>query len=375
MSIQPIGLNKFELDTPCLTVDINVLKTNLKTMQQHGLENNIHIRPHCKTHKCSKLAELQIEYGAIGVCAAKISEAEILIHHGIPNLLITSPIVAPNKISRLINCIEISPNTMVVVDNEQNIIALSKAAELIKKKINVLVDLNSGIGRTGVNYDCALDFAFKISKLKWLNLVGIQCYAGNLQHITSFTERKIASLQIMKSASEMMIKFKKHGLPCYILTGTGTGTYDIDIEATEITEIQPGSYTLMDVEYSKIGSKNNSESFTEFGHAMTLLTTVISNNQQTHVTVDAGTKSIYVDNNHQPKIISHNGLQYDWGGFGDEHGKITTINNSALPNIGDVLELVVPHCDPTINLFDKFFITEYDKVIDIWDIDLRGKSQ
>lgn len=375
MPINYIGLNKNELDTPCLIIDINKLRANLNIMRQHGLKHSVNIRPHSKTHKCSKLAKLQIEYGAIGMCAAKISEAEILIDHQIPGVLITSPIVASNKISRLMACIEKAPDTMVVVDNEKNIIDLANAGQQMGKKINVLIDLNSGIGRTGVNFEYALDLALKANRLHWINLLGIQCYAGNLQHINSFNERKKASLQIMRRACEMAACFKKHDLPCSILTGSGTGTYDIDIEANDITEIQPGSYALMDVEYSKIGSKNNSDTYTTFSHAMTLLTTVISSNQHHHVTVDAGTKSIYVDANHRPQIISHEGLEYDWGGFGDEHGKITALMNAELPKNGALVELIVPHCDPTINLYDTFFIVENEVVIDVWDIDLRGKSQ
>ena len=235
--------------------------------------------------------------------------------------------------------------------------------------------MDSGIGRTGVNFRDALDLGIKINQLKWLQLVGIQCYAGNLQHIASFDARKSQSLNIMENASSMVRTFRKHGLPCSILTGTGTGTYDIDVEATEITEIQPGSYTVMDIEYSVIGSKDHSASFSTFKPAMTLLTTVISSNRSEHVTVDAGTKSIYVDAVNKPKIISHQGLAYNWGGFGDEHGKITAVNGAKLPSNGDVLELIVPHCDPTINLFDKFFIIENGYVVDVWDIDLRGRSQ
>ena len=108
---------------------------------------------------------------------------------------------------------------------------------------------------------------------------------------------------------------------------------------------------------------------------MTLLTTVISSNRQEHVTVDAGTKALYFDLVNKPKIISHPHLNYEWGGFGDEHGKITAQNNAPLPVNKEVLELIVPHCDPTINLFDKFYITSNDIVIDVWDIDARGASQ
>jgi D-serine deaminase-like pyridoxal phosphate-dependent protein len=182
-------------------------------------------------------------------------------------------------------------------------------------------------------------------------------------------------LGIMEMASSVVKQLKNSGLPCPILTGTGTGTYDIDVEASEVTEIQPGSYVVMDVEYGKTGSRNNNTLFSTFKPAMTLLTTVISSNRKEHVTVDSGTKSIYFNTQYTPEIISHKGLHYDWNGFGDEHGKITAETHCQLPENGDLLELVVPHCDPTINLYDKFYIVKNGMVVDVWDIDLRGKSQ
>jgi len=370
-----LGLNKMELDTPCLVIEKGALEFNLKVMQEHSQNTKVNIRPHVKTHKCSQLAKLQIEYGAIGISAAKVSEAEVLINAGIKNVLITSPVVSKNKISCLISCIKKAPETIVVVDNERNLQDLNTAGQSIQSKVNVLIDLDPGIGRTGIKPEAALSFAAKIEQFKWLNLMGIQCYAGNLQHISSYEERKNRSLQVMEIASDVVKQLKKSGLSCPILTGTGTGTYDIDVDASEVTEIQPGSYTVMDVEYGIIGSKTDSASFTTFKPAMTLLTTVISCNRKEHVTVDSGTKSIYFDTKNKPKIISHKGLHYDWGGFGDEHGKISADGNCELPKNGDVLELIVPHCDPTINLYDKFYIVNNGVVEAIWEIDLRGKSQ
>lgn len=367
--------SQIELDTPCLVIDKTALEFNLSLMRQHSHNTKVNIRPHVKTHKCSTLARLQIEYGAIGISAAKVSEAEVLINAGINNILITSPIVTDTKIRRLISCIQKAPETIVVVDNEKNLHDLNEAGQSIQSKINVLIDIDPGIGRTGIKPENALSFALKIRQCEWLNLMGIQCYAGNLQHITSYDERKNRSLQVMEMASHVVKQFRASGIPCSILTGTGTGTFDIDVEASEVTEIQPGSYTVMDVEYSKIGSKTDSAAFTMFKHAMTLLTTVISSNREEYVTVDSGTKSIYFDTQNKPKIISHQGLHYDWGGFGDEHGKITADKGYAPPKNGEVLELIVPHCDPTINLYDKFYIKNNGIIEDIWEIDLRGRSQ
>ncbi len=129
----------------------------------------------------------------------------------------------------------------------------------------------------------------------------------------------------------------------------------------------------MDVQYEGIGSKENPQHFNRFKNALTLLSTVVSSNREEHVTVDAGTKAIYFDPNHKPRLISHPHLSYDWGGFGDEHGQIT--GHNPLPGNAELIEMVVPHCDPTINLYDQFVIVQNSEVIDVWDIDLRGKSQ
>ncbi|KTD33719.1 alanine racemase [Legionella nautarum] len=375
MTNQFIGLAKSELDTPCLVIDREKLFYNLQLMQQHAIHHQVNIRPHCKTHKCSQLAQLQLEYGAIGLSVAKVAEAEVLIAKGLRGILITSPVVSQYKIARLLKSILKAPDTIIVVDNEQNLAELNEAAASIKQKINVLVDLDSGIGRTGVKPQLAVEFGKQIMRSPWLNLRGIQCYAGNLQHINSYQERKECSLKIMQLASDLVDDFRRNNLPCEILTGTGTGTYDIDVEVTNVTEIQPGSYTVMDVEYALIGSKEQAQSFNHFQPAMTLITTVISSNRSEHVTVDAGTKAIYVDQYNKPKIISHTNLSYDWGGFGDEHGKISSVTAGPLPTNKEVLELIVPHCDPTINLYNQFFIVSNGIVVDVWDIDLRGACQ
>lgn len=370
-----IGKKKSELDTPCLVIDIDLLKNNLELMQKHCNESRVNLRPHVKTHKCSKLAKMQIEQGSVGISAAKVSEAKVLVENNIPGVLITSPVVTVNKIKVLIEAIKLRKDLMLVVDNLENASYLNKAAIANHLTMNVLIDIDPGIARTGVKFDDVLEFAKKLEEYGNLKICGIQCYAGNLQHIEDYSERLKASLSIMNMAGKAAKDLRANGVNCEIVTGTGTGTFDIDIHESEVTEIQPGSYTVMDVEYGVIGSKENENQFNKFKNAMTLLTSVISINNSKHVTVDAGWKSIYL-NDLKPKIISHNGLCYDWGGFGDEHGKVfPNINNKELPRLGEVLELVVPHCDPTINLFDKFYITKNDVVIDEWEIDMRGKSQ
>ncbi|OGT30783.1 MAG: metal-activated pyridoxal enzyme [Gammaproteobacteria bacterium RIFCSPHIGHO2_12_FULL_35_23] len=368
-------MDKFSLDTPCLILDKSLLLKNLSMMQKEAASKNKQVRPHIKTHKCTQLAKLQINQGATGVSAAKLGEVEQLVATGISGLLITSPIVSKIKIDRLIKCLKIDSTIMLIVDSHDNALQLNQAAKEANLAINVLVDIDPGVGRTGVPYDKALDLGAFINHQTHLKLKGIQCYAGNLQHIKDYETRNKSSTEVMSKAASVVKTLKQHNLPCEILTGSGTGTYEIDCNIPEITEIQPGSYAVMDMEYYAIGTKKDVNHFNTFLPAMTMLVSVISANHSTHVTVDAGTKSLYFDPITKPKIISHPGLEYHWGGFGDEHGKIIAQTTTKLPKIGETIELIVPHCDPTINLFDKFYIVENNQVIDEWPIDMRGKSQ
>ncbi|ODN44077.1 metal-activated pyridoxal enzyme [Piscirickettsia litoralis] len=368
-----VGQSKQQIDTPALVIDRQKLMTNLNFMQDFANKQGKQLRPHAKTHKCTQLAKLQKQTGAIGICATKVGEAEVLVTKGITGVLLTSPVVTPQKIQRLVQLVQKESGIMVVVDQAENAQALSQASLQAGTTLKVLVDIDPGVHRTGTSYANALTLGKLLHELPGLSLQGLQCYAGNLQHIHDFNDRKTASSLAMQKASDVLAQFKKENLPCTILTGTGTGTYDIDSQVDLVTEIQPGSYTVMDQEYANI-QWQNLQAFNPFQPAMTLLTTVISANHESHVTVDAGLKSLYIDQT-PPRIISHPHLSYDWGGFGDEHGKITSDGTGTLPKVGEVLELIVPHCDPTINLFDQFYITEGDTITDIWPIDLRGKSQ
>ncbi len=361
------------IDTPALVLDRQKLRDNIQTMQAYAEQMGVAVRPHIKTHKCTHIARLQREHGAIGISAAKVSEAEALVKAGINGILITSPVVTEHKIARLMTLLQRAPDLMVVVDSPANACQLNDACRQANLSLTCLVDIDPGVHRTGVNYDQAPGLARTIHNHTHLNLTGLQCYAGNLQHIATFEARQAASTKAMTQAAAVRRQLLEAGLPCPILTGTGTGTFDIDSAIDGVTEIQPGSYTVMDQEYANIQGYDQ-QPFSRFHHAMTQLVTVISANHDTHVTVDAGLKALYIDPTH-PRIISHPGLKYDWNGFGDEHGKVTAVSGVPLPGVGEVLELIVPHCDPTINLFDRFYVVEGGQVVDIWPIDLRGCSQ
>lgn len=362
-----IGKNKYQLDTPVLVIDKSKLLNNLSMLQNFAKKSKIDVRPHAKTHKCTMLAKLQLEYGAVGICVAKVSEALELAKAGINGILITSPVVTTLKINSLFEVLKLAPDTMLVIDNLENANQLNRYCIDNGVELSILLDIDAGIGRTGVSFTQALSYARELNKYSHLNFKGIQCYAGHIQHISDLAERTLISTQILTAASQIKQQLLNEDIPCYIQTGSGTGTFAIDAEVSGVTEIQAGSYCVMDKEYFDIQYKNIS-----FEPALTMLTSVISVNHVTHVTVDAGTKAMYKVET-KPRVISHPHLNYDWDGFGDEQGKITANKGATLPLLGEVLELIVGHCDPTINLFDHFYITENDIVIERWDINLRGK--
>lgn len=362
-----LGLHKSRLNTPCLVIDKKSFLHNLHYMQELAKSKNVLVRPHAKTHKCSTIAKLQLAAGSHGVCVAKVSEGLVLAKNGVTGILITSPVVAANKIKMLLDVVHIAKDTMVVIDNLENAWHIDKVFGENNIKMNVLLDIDGGIGRTGVKLEDAIQIIQQLQNFKNLVFKGIQCYAGHLQHITSLTERRYKSHDLLSKVAKIKNDLIVQGISCDIVTGSGTGTFSIDAEINAITEIQPGSYAVMDQEYSNIDYKEK-----RFLPAMTLLTTVISVNQSTHVTVDAGTKSLYRVAT-LPTVVSHPGLIYDWDKFGDEHGMVTVSSDEySLPKLGEVLELVVGHCDPTINLFEQFIVTENDIVIDVWKIDARG---
>jgi D-serine deaminase-like pyridoxal phosphate-dependent protein len=369
-----IGESKWNLDTPCLVVDQEILEQNIQTMQSYLTSLGKQLRPHAKTHKCSRIAQKQVEAGCRGICVAKMSEAEVLVERGFRGVLITSPVVTDLKIERLMDCLSRDPELMVVVDSPTNARTLNEAARKNGLELSVLVDLDPGMGRTGAAFQDGLALGRWIEGLPCLRLRGIQCYAGHVQHIPSFEQRQQASVGWLNQAAEVFRQFQKNGLPCAIFTGSGTGTHEIDCQVAELTDLQAGSYTLMDAEYLNIGSSQNPLKFEKFPPALTLLTTVISSNHPGFFTVDAGLKALY-HHGGTPSVLHPDGLglTYEWRG--DEHGRINVPGAIRKFEIGEVLELVVSHCDPTVNLFDAFFVTRKSVVVDVWPIDMRGKCQ
>ncbi|HEV2652934.1 MAG TPA: DSD1 family PLP-dependent enzyme [Rhizomicrobium sp.] len=366
---QPGGRAK--LQTPALVLDLDIFERNLAHMTAHAKRHGVGLRPHAKTHKSVEIAKRQIAAGANGVCCAKLGEGEALGEGGVGSILLTSPVVTDAGIARVMALNAKIPDLMIVTDNSSVAARLDSAALAAGKPLRVLVDIDPNLGRTGIRMADAPALIAQVAEAKGLIYMGLQCYAGQVMHLESPNERRALSLQVMKELGELRDKIAKAGHAPKIISGGGTGTFDIDPDAHVLTELQVGSYIFMDKQYNDVWEKPGDR--IPFESSLTVQTTVISANRLGLATTDAGFKSFATDAG--PPLLAGGappGAAYFF--FGDEQGGITYPKEGARMNVGDVVTCVVPHCDPTVNLYDRYHVVKGDALVEIWPIEGRGRS-
>jgi 3-hydroxy-D-aspartate aldolase len=347
-------LTKTRLPTPSLLLDLDAFEQNLTRMAERVRHSGKQLRPHAKAHKCTEVTKRQIAAGASGVCVATVAEAETMEKAGITGLLLTSPVADPLKMARIIET-----GAMVVVDHVQQVEWYAEAARSAGRRIDVLVDLDVGDHRTGAASTAqALSIAQAIDRASHLQPRGLQAYSVSGSHAAVFAERKQISQRAFSIASETRDALTRAGLPTEILSGGSTGTWEIDLEIPAITEFQAGSYVFMDVAYRKLG--------VDFRNALTVLATVISANHEDFVTVDAGFKAFSTDRPFGPEAVSLQPSTYRWGG--DEFGFVDVRHCAEKPRLGDRIEFIPPHCDPTVNLYDRIHACRGEDVEAVWPV-------
>jgi 3-hydroxy-D-aspartate aldolase len=366
----PEGRSK--LQTPALVIDLDVLERNIAHMAEFARKRGIQLRPHAKTHKSAEIARRQMAAGALGVCVAKLGEAEALADAGVENLLITSPVVTDKGVERLIALNGRVGDLMATCDNPDVAARLEAAAKASGKKLKVVVDIDPGMSRTGIPMgDPAIALVEKVANSASLEFMGLQCYAGQVQHMESPNERRDRSLSVMRELGELRDALTKRGLKPGLISGGGTGTFDIDPDAHVLTELQVGSYVFMDRQYRDVWTKPGDA--VPFETSLFVQTTVISANRDGLATTDAGFKSFATDAG-SPEIATGapEGASYFF--FGDEQGGILYSTADGKLKPGNVLTCVVPHCDPTVNLYDVYHAVRGDTLEAIWPVDSRGRS-
>jgi D-serine deaminase-like pyridoxal phosphate-dependent protein len=360
-----VGMAVEELDTPALLLDLDAFERNVARMAAFFAGKPATIRPHSKSHKCPHIALRQLEAGAIGITCAKLSEAEVMAKAGIRDILVANQVVGRVKIGRATDLAG-QCDLMLAVDDANNVQQLSEACVAKGVTLRVLVEVDIGMARCGVQPgQPALDLARRVAKAPGLKLEGLMAYEGHLVMVDDRDERAEKVRAAFEPLGETVALLKRDGLPVEIVSGGGTGTYHITSTLPFVTELQCGSYVLMDTKYRTIQP--------DFESALTVLSTVVSRPVPNRIVTDAGLKSMTIEFG-WPRPLDGEGVSVRH--LSEEHGNLDLAEGGRFDGKpGDRIRFMPSHCCTTVNLHEAFHVIQDGKLVDIWPIAARGCSQ
>lgn len=361
------------LNTPVLVLDIDKLDRNIRAMQALAGACGVALRPHAKTHKSVDIGRRQIAAGAIGLCCAKIGEAEVLADDGLTNLLITSPVSAPAAIERLAALAKRGNGLMAAIDNVEMVGRWQAALASAGAMLDVVIDVDPGVRRTGVaSPEAAVAVADAIARSSSLTYRGVQYYCGAQQHIADYAERRGAIVDRTAYLQTVIAALTEAGYQPDIVTGSGTGTHRIDLELGIFTELQTGSYVFMDTQYLACDLADSAEA--AFETSLSVDARVVSASHAGLVTIDAGFKSLSTDGG-RAQVQRGAPPETMFLFMGDEHAALIAPDIGTRLRPGDPVSLTVPHCDPTVNLYDYYHVVSGDTLVEMWPVSARGRAR
>ncbi|WP_447932869.1 DSD1 family PLP-dependent enzyme [Sphingopyxis fribergensis] len=365
--------SRADLNTPVLVLDVDALDRNIAAMAALTAHHGVALRPHAKTHKSVDIAKRQIAAGAAGVCCAKIGEAEALAGGGVTGILITSPVAAPAAIDRLAVLAATADGLMAVVDHPGVAARIDAALAAAEARLDVIIDIDPGIARTGVaSAEAAVALAKTIAASPNLEYRGVQFYCGSQQHIESYADRRAAIVERTAYLQKVIAALADAGFAPEIVTGSGTGTHRIDLDLGVFNELQTGSYVFMDKQYLDCDIADGAEP--PFEVSLAVDARVVSANHSGLVTIDAGYKSLSTDGG--VAVVQRGAPETAFFAFmGDEHAALIAPEIGTQLQPGDPVSLTVPHCDPTVNLYDHYHVVAGDTLVDIWPVSARGRAR
>lgn len=358
-----------DLATPALLVDLSVLDGNIAVMVGAARRLGVSLRPHAKAHKSPEIARRLVRAGAIGASCATIEELDALAGGGVGGLLLTAPLASPPHLRRLGRLLGRGADICAVCDSPGGLELLRKAAADAGRRLEVLVDVDVGMGRTGcVAVEDIVALARRAADDPALAYRGIQAYWGNLQQGDTFairSERIGAQVDRLRTVAAALAAA---GLAPEIVSGAGTGSYLVDAATGVFTEIQPGSFLFMDSCYGTLDLPPDAP---RFAPSLFVAATVVSATRPGRVIVNAGFKAFATDSGRPvPVRGAPAGARYSF--MGDEHGAVDFEGEA--PVVGAVIEFVTSHCDPTVNLYPSFHVVREEEVVDQWPIVARYGS-
>jgi len=347
-----------------MVVDLDIFENNLKVMSEHCRKTGIHLRAHMKVHKSPEIAKRQLALGAIGITCATVAECELLSHAGVSGMLLTRQPTSKNNIGRTIALAKRDPAFGTVVDDPLVAEWLQDAAAAEGIKLRTVIDVFAGLTRHGIEPGpAALDLAKNVDASKNLKLAGVMGYSGGAAHTHGWSERMAKSKADLAGTLETAAAARAAGLPVEIITGGSTGTYNIDSETKGLTELQAGSYVFMDTLYRVIGGKDDPHAYSDFGMALTVMSTVISARHPQLCTVDAGNKALLKPTDEvkgRPLVKVEN--------QGAEYGILKWEDGDPGFKLGERVELYPSNLDNSTAVHDRYYIARGERIVDVWPI-------
>jgi D-serine deaminase-like pyridoxal phosphate-dependent protein len=360
-----VGMPVAAVDTPALLVDLDALEFNLACVHDRVRADGIAVRPHAKAHKSVDLARRQMAAGASGICCQKASEAEVFVRAGFNDVLITNQVIGQHKCARVARLATMA-RIGLCVDHLEQVRQIGDAARAAGALVEVLVEVDIGHGRCGVADAAeALTLARAIKSYDGnLLFVGIHAFRGSAQHMRAPEQRAEAVSAAVLKLSAIVAVLEGEGFRCTTITGGGTGTYVLEAGSRLYTEVQPGSYVLMDTDYA---ANREAAGMPPLRHALQALCSVISVHSG-HAVLDGGLKAFAVDQG-LPRML-HAGWSVK--SISDEHCVVLRESGAAALEVGDKVRLLPSHCDPTVNLHDWLIAVRGGVVEEVWPVSARG---
>lgn len=361
-----------QIDTPALCVDLVALEYNIEHLARWSRGSGIAVRPHFKSHKCQAIAKLQRAAGAVGFGAATLAEAEVLMAVDVGSVLVTTPVVGYGKLRRLQRLHAAAPERLLaVVDTPESAVELEAIAAANGHALGVLLEHHAGQARSGCDSLAELEAVVRaIAGCPHLELRGLQHYFGHLQHVADVAERRRLVRESTALARGMVATLRAAGVSLEIITGAGTGTLVPAAESDFYTELQPGSYVFMDVQYEEALASDRTLEFHPSLFVAARVGSVQSAVERGYVTIDAGQKALSIDAPGPRPRNAATGAAYEF--FGDEHGRWIFPSGGLIPARGSRVDLLPAHCDPTVALHDALHVFRGTELVAIWPVDARS---
>jgi D-serine deaminase-like pyridoxal phosphate-dependent protein len=355
-----------DLDTPALLVDLPRLRRNIGAMQALADGCGVALRPHTKTHKSPAIARMQVEAGARGVTVAKVGEAEVMVEAGFDDLFIAYPVVGELKYRRMSRLLA-RARVGVAADSFEGVRSLSAFFGPLDARLRVLVEIDTGFRRTGVQTDDeAVALAREIAGSPGLVFGGLMEFGGQAYGACSEEDRRVIGRAEGERLAGLAKRLSEIGLPPPVVSTGSTPSMPFVGEVAGVTEVRPGVYVFGDLKQVELGTLAREEC------ALTVLATLVSHPAPGRYILDSGTKALSSDHY----------ASWTFGELKPHPGAVLTraseehaiIEGVTLPlQIGDKVEVIPNHACATSNMHDEMYIVEGGQVLDVWPVTGRGK--